>query len=609
MRASRQEPAAVEPQPASSLLNPIPGEEQLAPRLAGWLEGYLLVLGPASLGLLRALAGSADRLLIVGSELPSIQLQRRALAEHHIHEVDGVVARSSALPFKAASLGGAVFGSRAGELGSGVRAELGRVIGTHAILAMTPAGSRHQAGDPGQDGGPPPAELLASASGIDLTLLSGRIPDIADATPVSLHPTPRPGRGSGYRAAPEITVIIPTRNRAQLLSRALASVFAQQAAPAEILVVDDGSTDDTEAVLRSYGSRVRVLRRSPGGQGAAMNAGIAAAQSDWIAWLDDDDFFLPAKLRLQLRSLGDPEVGLAVTAHYVGDSHGRPYEARPVPVFRDHELLRLLLRGSIFLGPTAAVRRDAYAALGDRPYDETLPRAADYAVWWQLARRWRVAVLQVPLTVVCRHPGNELDLERARAIFTSVRRTLRWAWENVRLEELAPGQTDLTQVRLERAQALLRAGLWAEAVADLEAARDAEPERAGTLLGLAALESGDSAAAERHFSSVLQRAPANRDALNGLATVLILAGQRPAAERVLARAQAAHPRDPLTRYNAALAGEPSPTAPGPALRLARDLLAERGAAGAHFSPAPPLRGVDAFFVTLRRAAVPAPHPD
>jgi len=272
-------------------------------------------------------------------------------------------------------------------------------------------------------------------------------------------------------------------------------------------------------------------------------------------------------------------------------------------------LLRLLLRGSIFLGPTAAVRRDAYAELGDRPYDETLARAADYAVWWQLARRWRVAVLQVPLTVVCRHPGNELDLTRARAIYDSVRRTLRWAWENVPLAELAPGLTDPTPMRLERAAALLRAGLWAEAAADLEAARDSEPERAGTLLGLAALESGDLTAAERHFSSVLRRAPASRDALNGLATALIFAGQRPAAERVLARAQAAHPQDPLTRYNVALAAEPSPTAPGPALQLARDLLAERGARGAHFSPAPPLRGIDAFFVTLRRAAALAPQPD
>jgi tetratricopeptide (TPR) repeat protein len=370
------------------------------------------------------------------------------------------------------------------------------------------------------------------------------------------------------------------------------------------VVVDDGSNDDTETVIRSYGRRVRVIKQEPAGQAAAMNAGIAATHGDWIAWLDDDDFFLPAKLRLQLRTLADTQVGLAVTAHYIGNSDGQPYEARLVPEFGEHNLLRLLLRGSIFLGPTAIVRREAYAELGDRPYDEALPRAADYAVWWQLARRWRVAVLQVPLTVVCRHPGNQLDAARASAIYESVRRTLRWVWAHVPLAELASGRADIAEVRLERAAALLRAGLWTEARADLEAAADFDPERAGNLLGLAALETGDRAAAEQHFSFVLKRAPGSLEALNGLATVLLLAGRHAEAEHILAGAPAAQRGDPLTRYNAALAREPEPTVPGPALRLARDLLAERGVRGAHYSPAPPLRGIDAYFVELRRVEAP-----
>jgi tetratricopeptide (TPR) repeat protein len=400
-----------------------------------------------------------------------------------------------------------------------------------------------------------------------------------------------------------VSVIIPTRNRARLLSRALASVLGQDIAAAEILVVDDGSSDDTGAVVARHGPRVRSLQREPGGQAAAMNDGLAAATGDWIAWLDDDDYFLPAKLRLQRRSFDHPRIGLAITAHYIADAEGRPLEARALPRFAAEELLRLLLRGSIFLGPTAMVRREAYAELGARPYDETLPRAADYLMWWRLARRGEVAVVPIPLTVVCRHPGNTHDQARARAIFDSARRTLRWVWNDVPLEELAGGRVSADVVRLERAEALLRVGLWVEAKADLEALGDAAGERTENLLGLLALEQGQLAEAEDRWQRVLARSPGDRMALNGLVTALLLSGRRTELSLILARALKQHPRDPLTRYNAALAEAPDPTHPEGALALARELLAERAMRGALFSPAPPVAGIDAFFAAFRRPSL------
>jgi tetratricopeptide (TPR) repeat protein len=267
-----------------------------------------------------------------------------------------------------------------------------------------------------------------------------------------------------------------------------------------------------------------------------------------------------------------------------------------------------LLRGSIFLGPTALVRRSAYEALGPRPYDESLSRAADYRMWWELARRWPVALLQVPLTVVCRHPGNALGRERARQIYDSVRATLRWVWEAVPLAELAGNgaagsatDPDLDAVKLERASALLRSGLYTEAGADLAPLAAEGSERAQVLAGLAALEQGAFESAAETFATALRRHPESFEAANGLAAACLLQGRRAEAERVLGKALERAPGEPLLRYHQALTAEPDPISPGPALALARDLLAERQPRAALYSPAPPLRGLDAHFAAIRRS--------
>lgn len=86
-----------------------------------------------------------------------------------------------------------------------------------------------------------------------------------------------------------ISVVIPTYNRAHIIERALGSVFAQTVPPAEVIVVDDGSTDATPELLSSYGPRVKVLLQNHGGPSRARNLGVAAAVSPWIAFLDSDD--------------------------------------------------------------------------------------------------------------------------------------------------------------------------------------------------------------------------------------------------------------------------------------------------------------------------------
>lgn len=96
-----------------------------------------------------------------------------------------------------------------------------------------------------------------------------------------------------------VSVVIPTHNRSALVARAIKSVLAATSPGDEILVVDDGSTDDTPAVVRSFGDAVRYLRIEQSGSGAARNLGIRSASCPLVAMLDDDDEWLPDKLELQ----------------------------------------------------------------------------------------------------------------------------------------------------------------------------------------------------------------------------------------------------------------------------------------------------------------------
>src|SRR5436309_9355229 len=96
---------------------------------------------------------------------------------------------------------------------------------------------------------------------------------------------------------PMFSVIVPTFNRASLLRQALDSVLAQTFAEYELIVVDDGSTDDTANVVASYGSRVYFLQQANRGPGAARNLGAAGAKGEYLAFLDSDDLFLTWSLK------------------------------------------------------------------------------------------------------------------------------------------------------------------------------------------------------------------------------------------------------------------------------------------------------------------------
>lgn len=138
---------------------------------------------------------------------------------------------------------------------------------------------------------------------------------------------------------PTVSVVVPTYNRADRLKDTVASILAQTVQPAEVLIVDDGSKDDTARVCHDFPSPVRYLYRENGGSAAARNTGMRAAKGKYIALLDADDVWEPTKLEVQLALHAvHPEIGWSATNHFTTDRANEPLRgvqgfARDLPAF------------------------------------------------------------------------------------------------------------------------------------------------------------------------------------------------------------------------------------------------------------------------------------
>lgn len=125
---------------------------------------------------------------------------------------------------------------------------------------------------------------------------------------------------------PTVSVIVPTYNRADLITATLRSVMAQTVAPIEVIVVDDGSSDNTSDVVATFAPRVRYVRIANGGVAAARNHGASLATGQWLAFTDSDDLWHPRKLEVQLAALAQvPAARWSVTGCDIIDGEGKPF--------------------------------------------------------------------------------------------------------------------------------------------------------------------------------------------------------------------------------------------------------------------------------------------
>lgn len=219
---------------------------------------------------------------------------------------------------------------------------------------------------------------------------------------------------------PAVSVVIPAYNAAWCVGKAIDSVLAQDFPDLELIVVDDGSTDDTPAVLEAYGDSIRVVQKSNGGLSSARNAGIDAARGELVAFLDADDWWLPGKLGCQVALMRDqPDLGFSSTAARVEDPGGNFLNIWACAHWEGSFLVHLFrnpadVAGS---GSTVIVRRPLFERTGG--FDETLRSLEDIDMWMRLAAVSGYACQQEPLAVILKRPDSmsrNLDVMREAAI-------------------------------------------------------------------------------------------------------------------------------------------------------------------------------------------------
>jgi glycosyltransferase involved in cell wall biosynthesis len=196
---------------------------------------------------------------------------------------------------------------------------------------------------------------------------------------------------------PRVSVIIPTYNRAWILQEAVESVLDQDFEGFELIVVDDGSTDETAAILDGYGDRLTVIHSSNRGVSAARNTGIRAAAGRLIAFLDSDDLWLPGKLAEQVTYLEDHPRRMICQSEEIWIRNG----VRVNPARRHRKPSGDIFEPSLercLVSPSAVMlRRSLLDEVG--LFDEQLPACEDYDLWLRVACRWPVDRLDRPRVV------------------------------------------------------------------------------------------------------------------------------------------------------------------------------------------------------------------
>jgi glycosyltransferase involved in cell wall biosynthesis len=214
-----------------------------------------------------------------------------------------------------------------------------------------------------------------------------------------------------------ISVVIPSYNRAHTLQRALQSVFAQGSPVDEVILVDDGSTDDSAALVARQFPQVSLIHQPNGGVSAARNKGIEAAQHEWIALLDSDDCWLPHKIqKVRDAAAKHPEYIL-----YHSDEIWVRRGVRVNPMQKHRKSGGWIFAQCLPLctiSPSAAViKRSALQSLGQ--FDESLPACEDYDLWLRLCHRFPVYYIDQPL--ITKYGGHEDQLSRQYPAMDSFR--------------------------------------------------------------------------------------------------------------------------------------------------------------------------------------------
>lgn len=236
-----------------------------------------------------------------------------------------------------------------------------------------------------------------------------------------------------------ISVIIPTWNREKTISRAILSVLNQQYRDLEILICDDGSTDDTRSIVAQFAkddSRIKWIDgKHTGGPATPRNTGINHAQGEWLAFLDSDDEWVSSKLSSQLKFAKNNQFNFVCSNAYV--KRGRGSSKRLVNNYHNQTIsMNNLLDGNKVICSTVLVRKKSLNKVGGFPSEKKYTAIEDYLEWLKYATYDRIGYQSAPLTTYYDSPTQTIRARWttfAQQKEEAVKYLYRWLLEHPRL--------------------------------------------------------------------------------------------------------------------------------------------------------------------------------
>jgi len=287
-------------------------------------------------------------------------------------------------------------------------------------------------------------------------------------------------------ANPTVSVLIPTYNRACFLAECLESILGQTFPPKQIIVINDGSTDNIKSVLEPYKARIEYIEKENGGKSSALNLAMSRVIGDYVWVMDDDDVALPDALQRHIEILEQrPEVGFTYSSHclaYTRPDNGRiiPGPEIPLPHFSEDEFFIRLMERNFLTHAGIVVRTSCYRKVG--PFNTDLTRSQDYEMALRLGRYCRSEKVSGPTFYERCHDGFRgsaadvfeagLSHHKWREYDQRIFRTLR---EELSLKDYLPRRfdsenedvIDKRRVYIQRMSIMAMKGLYGEMVDDL----------------------------------------------------------------------------------------------------------------------------------------------
>ena len=249
----------------------------------------------------------------------------------------------------------------------------------------------------------------------------------------------------------KVSVIIPTYNRGEVLDQAVKSVLAQTYKNYELIVVDDGSTDNTSRILRKFGNKIRYFSKLHGGVSSSRNFGLEKSEGSWVAFLDSDDYWLPEKLERQIQYVQEHQNILIVQTDEKWIRNGVP--VNPIKKHRKYSgwIFSKCLPLCIVSPSAVMIHQRIFNDVG--VFDENLPVCEDYDLWLRIAYKYQIDL--IPEKLIVKTGGHSDQLSRQ---YWGMDRYRIIALEKILTEEISTEQRELVLEEIIKKLTVLETG-------------------------------------------------------------------------------------------------------------------------------------------------------